>query len=114
LNGRALLLRRSFCGVLSQSTEPQRRDQQYSDAQHRSREELDRALSFTDPSDRAQPGRNQVARECDPPRRPAARGQEVIRNYLFRIFDKVGVSTRVELALYCFQERPSGSATDAN
>jgi len=24
---------------------------------------------------------------------------------LFRIFDKLGVSTRVELVLYCFQER---------
>lgn len=28
-----------------------------------------------------------------------------VRNYLFRIFDKLGVSTRVELVLYCFQER---------
>jgi hypothetical protein len=26
-----------------------------------------------------------------------------VRNYLFRIFDKVGVSTRVELVLYCLQ-----------
>ncbi len=29
----------------------------------------------------------------------------IVRNYLFRIFDKLGVSTRVELVLYCFQER---------
>jgi len=28
-----------------------------------------------------------------------------IRNYLFRVFDKLGVSTRVELVLYCLQER---------
>jgi hypothetical protein len=30
-----------------------------------------------------------------------------IRNYLFKIFDKLGVSTRVELVLYCLQERQS-------
>jgi DNA-binding NarL/FixJ family response regulator len=35
-----------------------------------------------------------------------------VRNYLFRIFDKLGVSTRVELVLYCLQERP-GTAADA-
>jgi len=29
----------------------------------------------------------------------------IIRNYLFRVFDKLGVSTRVELVLYCLQER---------
>jgi len=34
-----------------------------------------------------------------------AREQQIIRNYLFRVFDKLGVSTRVELVLYCFQER---------
>jgi DNA-binding NarL/FixJ family response regulator len=28
-----------------------------------------------------------------------------VRNYLFHIFEKLGVSTRVELVLYCFQER---------
>jgi len=33
-----------------------------------------------------------------------------VRNYLFRIFDKLGVSSRVELVLYCLQERPSGAA----
>ena len=34
----------------------------------------------------------------------------IVRNYLFRIFDKLGVSSRVELVLYCLQERPSGAA----
>jgi hypothetical protein len=34
----------------------------------------------------------------------------VVRNYIFRIFDKVGVSTRVELVLYCLQERQYGSS----
>jgi DNA-binding NarL/FixJ family response regulator len=34
-----------------------------------------------------------------------ALSQHTIRNYLFRIFDKLGVSTRVELVLYWFQER---------
>ena len=37
-----------------------------------------------------------------------------IRNYLFKIFDKVGVSTRVELVLYCLQGRQNGSAELAN
>jgi two-component system nitrate/nitrite response regulator NarL len=31
--------------------------------------------------------------------------EHTVRNYLFRIFDKLGVSTRVELVLYCFQAR---------
>jgi DNA-binding NarL/FixJ family response regulator len=30
-----------------------------------------------------------------------------VRNYLFRIFDKLGVSSRVELVLYCLQQRNS-------
>jgi DNA-binding NarL/FixJ family response regulator len=33
--------------------------------------------------------------------------EHTIRNYLFRVFDKLGVSTRVELALYYLQERDS-------
>jgi hypothetical protein len=33
----------------------------------------------------------------------------IVRNYLFRIFDKLGVSTRVELVLYCFQAKESRS-----
>ena len=31
--------------------------------------------------------------------------EHTVRNYLFRIFDKLGVSTRVELVLYCLQEK---------
>ena len=31
--------------------------------------------------------------------------EHTVRNYLFKIFDKLGVSTRVELVLYCLQER---------
>jgi DNA-binding NarL/FixJ family response regulator len=30
-----------------------------------------------------------------------------VRNYLFKIFDKLGVSTRVELVLYCLQDKTS-------
>jgi DNA-binding NarL/FixJ family response regulator len=33
--------------------------------------------------------------------------EHTVRNYLFRIFDKLGVSTRVELVLYCFQAKES-------
>jgi DNA-binding NarL/FixJ family response regulator len=32
-----------------------------------------------------------------------------IRNYLYRIFDKLGVSTRVELILYAFSRREQGN-----
>jgi DNA-binding NarL/FixJ family response regulator len=32
-----------------------------------------------------------------------------IRNYLYRIFEKLGVSTRVELILYAFSHRDSGN-----
>lgn len=31
--------------------------------------------------------------------------EHTVRNYLFRVFDKLGVSTRVELLLYCFYQR---------
>jgi DNA-binding NarL/FixJ family response regulator len=31
--------------------------------------------------------------------------EHTVRNYLFRVFDKLGVSTRVELVLYYLQER---------
>jgi DNA-binding NarL/FixJ family response regulator len=34
--------------------------------------------------------------------------EHTVRNYLFRIFDKLGVSSRVELVLYCLQERRAG------
>ncbi|HEY0704940.1 MAG TPA: response regulator transcription factor [Candidatus Acidoferrales bacterium] len=33
--------------------------------------------------------------------------EHTVKNYLFKIFDKLGVSTRVELVLYCLQEKPS-------
>lgn len=39
--------------------------------------------------------------------------EHTIRNYLFRIFDKTGVSTRVELVLCCLQERQSGSTAQS-
>ncbi len=39
--------------------------------------------------------------------------QHTVRNYLFRAFEKVGVSTRVELVLYCLQERQGGPAPGA-
>lgn len=31
--------------------------------------------------------------------------EHTVRNYLLRVFDKLGVSTRVELVLYCLQDR---------
>jgi DNA-binding NarL/FixJ family response regulator len=34
--------------------------------------------------------------------------EHTVRNYLFRVFDKLGVSTRVELVLYYLQERQNG------
>jgi DNA-binding NarL/FixJ family response regulator len=40
--------------------------------------------------------------------------EHTIRNYLFRIFDKLGVSTRVELVLYCLQERQAAVPENGN
>lgn len=40
--------------------------------------------------------------------------EHTVRNYMFRIFDKLGVSTRVELVLYCLQERQADSSRAAN
>jgi DNA-binding NarL/FixJ family response regulator len=40
--------------------------------------------------------------------------EHTVRNYLFRVFDKLGISTRVELVLYYLQERqvePAQSTT---
>jgi len=34
--------------------------------------------------------------------------EHTVRNYLFRIFDKLGISSRVELVLYCLQNRQVG------
>ncbi len=31
-----------------------------------------------------------------------------VRNYIYRIFDKLGVSSRVELILYAFSQRDHG------
>ena len=40
--------------------------------------------------------------------------EHTIKNYMFRIFDKLGVSTRVEMVLYAFSQRsPSQAAGDA-
>ena len=36
--------------------------------------------------------------------------EHTVRNYLFHVFDKLGVSTRVELVLYCLQDRQGASA----
>ncbi|HTX13710.1 MAG TPA: response regulator transcription factor [Candidatus Baltobacteraceae bacterium] len=36
--------------------------------------------------------------------------EHTVRNYLLRVFDKLGVSTRVELVLYCLQQRQQVSA----
>jgi DNA-binding NarL/FixJ family response regulator len=40
--------------------------------------------------------------------------EHTVRNYLFKIFDKVGVSTRVELVLYCLQGKNNSSAEMAS
>jgi len=32
--------------------------------------------------------------------------KNTVRNYVFRIFDKLGTSNRVELALYAFRQKP--------
>lgn len=37
--------------------------------------------------------------------RQLALSEHTIRNYLFRIFEKLGISSRVELVLYCLQQR---------
>jgi DNA-binding NarL/FixJ family response regulator len=31
--------------------------------------------------------------------------EHTVRNYLFRVFEKLGISSRVELVLYCLQQR---------
>jgi len=40
--------------------------------------------------------------------------EHTVRNYVFNIFEKVGVSTRVELVLYCLQDRQKASARSAS
>jgi two-component system, NarL family, nitrate/nitrite response regulator NarL len=34
--------------------------------------------------------------------------EHTVRNYPFRIFGKLGVSSRVQLVLYCMENRPAG------
>jgi DNA-binding NarL/FixJ family response regulator len=34
--------------------------------------------------------------------------EHTVRNYLFRIFEKLGVSSRVELVLYAFSKQQTG------
>lgn len=38
--------------------------------------------------------------------------EHTVRNYLFHIFEKLGVSTRVELVLYCLQQQTSRSSAE--
>ncbi|MGH9713894.1 MAG: hypothetical protein ACRD5M_11415 [Candidatus Acidiferrales bacterium] len=42
------------------------------------------------------------------------RASRIIRNYLFRIFEKLGISSRVELVLYCLQQRKIAPADVEN
>jgi len=51
--------------------------------------------------------RSTRGRRFDKPRdRPAAESKRnTVRNYVFRIFDKVGTSNRVELALYAVHQK---------
>jgi DNA-binding NarL/FixJ family response regulator len=37
--------------------------------------------------------------------------EHTIRNYLFRVYEKLGISNRVELVLYCLQQRQSSDST---
>ena len=39
--------------------------------------------------------------------------EHTVRNYLIRIFDKLGISSRVELVLYAFSSTDGSSASDA-
>lgn len=39
--------------------------------------------------------------------------EHTVRNYLFRIFNKLGVSTRLELALYAINQRDSASSSSS-
>ncbi len=40
--------------------------------------------------------------------------EHTVRNYLFRVFEKLGISSRVELVLYCVQQRQTGEGGAAN
>jgi DNA-binding NarL/FixJ family response regulator len=39
--------------------------------------------------------------------------EHTVRNYLFRIFNKIGVSTRLELAIYAINQRDTGQLHSA-
>ena len=39
--------------------------------------------------------------------------EHTVRNYLKRIYDKLGISSRVELVLYAFRSTDGSSASDA-
>jgi len=40
--------------------------------------------------------------------------EHTVRNYLIRIFDKLGISSRVELVLYAFSNTDGSSASDSS
>jgi DNA-binding NarL/FixJ family response regulator len=40
--------------------------------------------------------------------------EHTVRNYLFRVFEKLGISSRVELVLYCLQQRQPLSSAFTN
>lgn len=66
-------------------------------------------VSTEDDSQRGIQDRRCSAADGDPAQRSGAEVRDVgriaIRNYLFRIFEKLGISNRVELVLYCLQQR---------
>jgi len=37
--------------------------------------------------------------------------EHTVRNYLFRVFEKLGISSRVELVLYCLQQRQAAASS---
>lgn len=68
-------------------------------------ERLSIPLALSEPSRDYKNGREGVTNESNLARRVAASQQEIVRNYLFRVFEKLGISSRVELVLYCLQQR---------
>jgi hypothetical protein len=68
-------------------------------------ERLSSPQAHDEPSRDYKTGRQEITNESNSPRLVAASEQEVVRNYLFRVFEKLGISSRVELVLYCLQQR---------
>jgi hypothetical protein len=68
-------------------------------------ERLSSAQPQDKPSRDYKTGREGVTNESNLACRVAASEEEVVRNYLFRVFEKLGISSRVELVLYCLQQR---------